>query len=59
MKKLVIIFATLVVGALILSAGSSAQRRGMPGERMYNPQTVETISGVVVSIGKNGGMKGM
>ena len=59
MRKLVIIFATLVVGSLVLSAGSSAQRRGMSGERMYNPQTVETISGVVVSVGKFGGMKGM
>ena len=26
---------------------------------MYNPQTVETISGVVVSVGKFDGMKGM
>jgi hypothetical protein len=59
MRKLVILFATLVVGSLILAAGSSAQRRGMPGERMYDPQTVETISGVVVSVGKFGGMKGM
>jgi hypothetical protein len=59
MRKLVIIFATLVAGSLILVVGSSAQRRGMPGERMYNPQTVETISGVVVSVGKFGGMKGM
>ena len=58
MRKLVI-FATLVVGSLILSAGSSAQRRGMPDQRMYNPQTVETISGVVVSVDKFGGMKGM
>ena len=58
MRKLVIIFATLVVGSLILSAGSSAQRRGMAGERMYNPQTVETINGVVVSIGKLDSMKG-
>ena len=58
MRKLVIIFATIVVGSLILVAASSAQRRGMPGERMYNPQTVETISGVVVSVGKFGGMKG-
>ena len=59
MRKLVIIFATLVVGSLILAAGSSAQRQGMSGERMYNPQTVETISGVVVSVGKFDGMKGM
>ena len=59
MRRLVIIIATLVLGSLILSAGSSAQRRGMAGERMYNPQTVETISGVVVSVGKSGGMKGM
>jgi hypothetical protein len=59
MRRLVIIFATLVVGSLILAAGSSAQRRGMAGERMYHPQTVETISGVVVSVGKFGGMKGM
>ena len=59
MRKLVIIFATLVVSSLIFAAGSSAQRRGMSGERMYNPQTVETISGVVVSVGKFDGMKGM
>jgi len=59
MRKLVIIFATLVVGSLILAAGSSAQRRGMSGDPMYNPQTVETISGVVVSVGKFDGMKGM
>ena len=43
MRKLVIIFATLVVGSLILVAGSAAQRRGMPGERMYNPQGVQGV----------------
>ena len=59
MRSLVIIFATLVVGSLILAPGSTAQRRGMTGDRMYNPQTVETISGVVVSVGKFGGIKGM
>lgn len=60
MKKLVIIFAT-VLASLVLSVDCAAQRRGgqgPPGERMYNPQTVETINGVVVSIGRFSSMKG-
>ena len=60
MKKFVIIFATVLVAFLVLSVDCAAQRRGgqgPPGERMYNPRTVETINGVVISIGRLSSMK--
>lgn len=58
MKRLVIVFAALLAASLIFAAHSFGQGAGMgkgrgqgpPNERLYNPQTVETISGVVESI---------
>ena len=70
MKTVGIIFAAILVASLTLIPDSSAQRQGMgrrqggwgPGSsyaRLYNPQTVETISGVVESIEKFTPSKGM
>jgi hypothetical protein len=68
MKKLLMLFAASLVASLLF-AHSFGQGGGMhkgrgggqapPDERMYNPQTVETISGVVVSIERVAHMKGM
>lgn len=70
MKTAGIIFAAILVASLTLIPDSSAQRQGMdrrqggwgPGSsyaRLYNPQTVETMSGVVESIEKFTPSKGM
>ena len=63
MKKLVIMFATVLVASLVLSVDCSGQcvgrrgNQGASGERLYNPDTVETISGVVVSVDRFSSMK--
>jgi hypothetical protein len=67
MKRLVIVFAALVSASLILTAHSFGQGAGMgkrrgqgpPVDRLYNPQTVETISGVVESVVRVDHGKGM
>jgi hypothetical protein len=69
MKKLLIVLAAILIHSLVFSSEAPAQRGGMqrgggwgPGssyERLYNPQTVETISGVVVSVDKFTPIKGM
>jgi len=63
MKTLGIILAAILVASLAPISDSSAQRRGMGKRqggwgqessyaRLYNPQTVETLSGVVESVAK-------
>lgn len=70
MNKVLIIFAAVLIASLALIYGTSAQRQGMdqggrgwgpgsPYARSYNPQTVETISGVVESVGNFTPAKGM
>ena len=62
MKKVLLIFAA-IMASVGLSCVSTAQRGAMgrgggdwgpgsPYARLFNPQTVETISGVVESVGK-------
>lgn len=69
MKKVSLIFAA-IMASVVLSCVSTAQRQGMgrgggdwgpgsPYARLFNPQTVETISGVVESVGKFSPTKGM
>lgn len=63
MKKVVVILAAILIASLVLLSNSAAQRRGVgrgqggwgPGSsyaRLYDPQTVETVSGVVESVAK-------
>ena len=70
MKTVGIILATILLLLLTLIAYSSAHRQGIgrrqgswdsgsPYSRLYNPQTVETMSGVVESIEKFTPSKGM
>jgi len=70
MKKLLVVFAVVLTQSLVFASGSFAQRGIMwkggggwgPGTsyaRLYNPQTVETIRGEVVSIEKITPLKGM
>jgi len=70
MKKVTKLLAIVFVLGLIFAAEASAQQGMMwkggggwgPGTsyaRMYNPQTVETVTGVVVSIDKITPWKGM
>jgi hypothetical protein len=70
MKKLITLMAVMTMLCSIFSAEALAQRgltwkgsRGWgsraPYGRIYNPQTVETISGEVVSVDKITPMKGM
>ena len=70
MKTVGIIFAVVVVASLALLSNSSAQRQGMsrnqggwgpgsPYARLYDPQSVQTMSGVVESIEKFTPRKGM
>lgn len=70
MKRVGIILAAILAASLTVITDSSAQRQGMgrrqggwgpgsPYARLYNPQTVETMSGVVASIEKFTPGKGM
>ena len=69
MKKLMMVVVTMVMISLFsgtaLAQGGMMWRSGggwgpeTPYARMYNPQTVETISGEVVSVDKMTPMKGM
>jgi hypothetical protein len=70
MRTVGIILAAILVASLTLISNSSAQRQGMgrqqrgwgpdsPYMRLYNLQTVETMSGVVESIEKFAPGKGM
>lgn len=70
MKTVGIILAGVVVASLALLANCFAQRQGMGGggggwgpgspyARLYDPQTVETISGVIESVGEFIPNKGM
>jgi hypothetical protein len=70
MKKLLVVFVVVLTQSLVLASESFAQRGIMwkggggwgPGTsyaRLYNPQTVETIRGEVVSIEKLTPLKGM
>ena len=70
MKKIIMLVAVMVVSGFIFSTAAVAQRgmswngsggwgSGTPYGRMYNPQTVEMISGEVVSVDKITPMKGM
>lgn len=70
MRKLRFVVAVIIVIALSLISESFAQRgmmwkgsggwgMGTPYAKMYNPKTVETISGEVVSVDKITPMKGM
>lgn len=62
MRKLLVVFTAILIHSSVFSTDACAQRRGKgqggawgPGssyERLYNPQTVETISGVVVSVNR-------
>lgn len=69
MKKVFLIFAA-IMASVVLSCVSTAQRGSMgrrggdwgpgsPYTRLFNPQTVETISGIVESVGKFTPTKGM
>lgn len=70
-EKLFVIFMALSIVTLCLTTESFAQRGGMkcqgsggrgpgtPYQRLYNPATVETISGTVEGIEKVTPMKGM
>jgi hypothetical protein len=70
MKNIGFLFAAILLLVLLFPAGSSAQR-GMKGRgsggwgigsnynKIYNPKTVETINGEVISIDKITPMKGM
>jgi len=69
MKKLMTLIAIMTVFGLgIFTASEAMAQRGQGGggwgqgsnyDRIYNPQTVETISGEVVSVDKITPMKGM
>jgi hypothetical protein len=70
MKKFITLMAVVTVLGFIFTTEALAQRgmaqkgsggwgAGTPYGRMYNPQTVETISGEVVSVDKITPMKGM
>lgn len=69
MKRLLVVFIAILIHSLVFSSDAPAQRRGMgrgggwgPGssyERLYNPQTVETVSGVVVSVNTFTPIRGM
>ena len=70
MKRVGIILAAILVASLTVITDSSAQSQGMgrrqggwgpgsPYARLYNPQTVETMSGVVASIERFTPSKGM
>jgi hypothetical protein len=70
MKKLVTLIAVMAVVGLFSSTEALAQKgimwkggggwgAGTPYSRMYNPQTVETISGEVVSVNQIMPTKGM
>ncbi len=70
MKKMFTLTVAVAALAFLTTAEASAQRPGMgkgsggwgqgtPYARMYNPQTVETIKGEVVSVDRITPMKGM
>jgi hypothetical protein len=70
MKRFMTWIAVMAMFSFFAATDTLAQHRGMwkggggwgpaaPYARMYNPQTVETISGEVVSIDKITPMKGM
>ncbi|WP_020588203.1 hypothetical protein [Desulfobacter curvatus] len=70
MKKIITLMAVMTIIAFIFSTdtlaqrgmtwkGSGGWRPGDPYGRMYNPQTVEMISGEVVTVDKITPMKGM
>jgi hypothetical protein len=70
MKKILTVMAVVALLSLFTLADTLAQRgggwrggggwgAGTPYSRMYNPQTVENISGEVVSVDKITPMKGM
>lgn len=70
MKKTGTVIAMLAIFSLLFTSGSFAQRgqmwkgssgwgMGMQYSKMYNPKTVETITGEVVSVDKITPMKGM
>jgi hypothetical protein len=69
MRKFLLIPITIICAVTLIAVEVSAQQKGMgqggrgwgsgsPYERSYDPQSVETISGVVVSIGKFSPTKG-
>lgn len=70
MKKIMALVAVVTIFAFALAADALAQQGkmrqggggwgpGTPYGRMYNPQTVETITGEVVSVDKITPIKGM
>jgi hypothetical protein len=67
MRKLMMVVASLAMLSLFVGTEALAQKGtggggwgpGTPYGRMYNPQTVETLSGEVVSVDKITPMKGM
>ncbi len=70
MRKLIVVVATLVTAGLVIGTEAMAQKgvrwrggggwgHGTPYGRMYNPQTVETIRGEVVSVDRIIPLKGM
>ncbi len=70
MKRIMTLVATVTIFTLAVAVDAAAQRGtmqrgaggwgpGTPYGRMYNPQTVETISGEVVSVDKITPIKGM
>ncbi len=70
MKKLVTLIAAMAIFGAFYGAEASAQQRllwkggggwgqGTPYARMYDPQSVETLSGEVVSVDQVTPMKGM
>jgi len=70
MKKMGVVIAALAIFSLLFTVDSFAQMgpmwkgsggwgMGMQYSKMYNPKTVETITGVVVSVDKITPMKGM
>jgi hypothetical protein len=70
MRKLMLVIVTAVTVGLILGTEAVAQKgimwrggggwgHGTPYGRMYNPQTVETIGGEVVSVDRIIPLKGM
>lgn len=69
MRRLLVVFTAILIHSVVFSSDASAQRRGMgrgggwgPGssyERLYNPRTVETVSGVVVSVNRFTPIRGL
>lgn len=69
MKKLMMVVVSMVMISLfsgtalaqrgIMWRGGGGWEPGTPYAQMYNPQTVETVSGEVVSVDKMTPMKGM